>query len=162
MRIPVAFLFAVACLVSATFAGEVISSLDPMPPGFEFTREPDKVVVVGSWLNCPEPLNSARLVADRRKNTLSVATALLVTKVSPKRPFLALDQEECEIESWTDNAITSKRTRCGTSERFSQIVIDLKGKSVEQRFTGEYPAVQTLGDGAEQFKQQFAGTYRSK
>ena len=156
------FLLALVCSTSIALASEVISSLDPAPPGFDFTQEAETVVVIGSWLGTPEPLNVARLVADHRKNTISVATTIIVTKLLPKAPFLTLEQEDFEIESWTGDTVTSKRTRCGTSNRFVQIVLDLRRKSVEQRYSGEYPAMETLGDGTEQFKRHFAGTYQPK
>jgi hypothetical protein len=114
-----------------------------------FEDSGDTIEVNGTWLGSLFPRNKAHLKADKQTMTLRIADAVIVDFARPS--MLKAELDEHKIEEWTDERITTTKTRCGTSERFVRIVIDRKAKEVAREFTGEYPARILLGDGITQF-----------
>ena len=143
--------------ISVSYSAEVLTSIEPAPFKFEFSKNPDMVTAEGTWLGCDEPLNTTLITADRKKKKISVSTSWVTVRYSQPKKLLRLDHQDFVIETWTDETIVSRWT--GHAKFSIQIVIDLKRKTVEQRSNGVAPPyVWRLGDGTEQFKTFFSGS----
>jgi len=135
-------------LASASF------TVEPDPLKVDFTDHKDTVAASGTWIGHPFPLNIVEITADKHSNLIHISTAIIVTGFFPK-PTLTIENQDIPIDSWSEDSITSKNQRCGTSNRFVQVIIDRKSKSVSQIFTGDSPAKQHLENGSLQFREFF-------
>jgi hypothetical protein len=147
------FLLFAIVFTHAAFASESFT-IEPDPLKVGFVDHKNTVTASGTWIGNPFPLNIAEITADKHSNLIHLSTAIVVTKLFPK-PTLTIETQDIPIESWDEDSIISAKQRCGTSNRFIQITIDRKSKSVSQVFTGDSPAEQHLENGSLQFRKFF-------